>query len=184
MGLIDYLKIQSSNGMGNDNRVFIIPYDDIDTVTFDNDDTVTEITLHSNKEWTRLEADINSVIYSSSGDQSITYFSDQDLIIDFTGKSEETEKTINSIKDEINEGLVIIRLDGNHKGWISGISIPRDSYINMPWNEVSDNFSSGETIEDTEEGNKYSLTFKRSSGVKEYLLHSDIVNAFWDWKVA
>lgn len=186
MSITNYIKDCTKNVAGNNDKLYVAAYEDIAGVTFSGT-TFTDISMDSGKKFALLMADLDAVQYTSSGTAGRSYYSEQNLIARFSKKSPELETTVNDLIDQATCGLVVIRIDGNNNGWISGISPLDESIANRPYLSLTEEFDSGASIED-EEGNAYSLTFTRMSATREYDVASAVVTAllgrtaaFVDW---
>jgi hypothetical protein len=181
MALTSYAKNCTAKKAGNSNKIFLVKVGDINEITFD---TVTgeveAITMGSGKKFAELNADLHSVIYTSEGQGSTGYFSNQSLIAKFSKKTTTLEKTINELVDGVVCGLVAIRVDNNRNAWLSGMSADLQEGKSLPWDSIEDNFTSGESIEDFEEGDMYTVTLKRTSGIKEIRLENTLRDEFVD----
>lgn len=172
--LTNYLRKCVKNVAGNSDKLFVAKLGDIDSVTFDASNIVTGISMISvedvEQKFAKLMTDLDSVQYTSSGTAQRGYYSEQSLIARFSQKSKELEATVEELLDGATCGLVVIRVDGNNRIWLSGIAPDSLASATRPWMSVQEEFDSGTSIEDSEEGNRYTITFSRNSATREYLI--------------
>jgi len=173
MGISNYLRDCSKTIAGNYDKLFIANFDDISGVTFDGNE-LTAITMETDKHFGMVQADIDDLQFTSSGTASRSYFSEQQLIAKFSKKTEELEILVEDLLDGATCGLVAIRIDGNGNGWISGIAPLNKMMHNRPYLSVTEEFDSGASIEDDEEGNRYTITLSRLSATREFIIDSSV----------
>lgn len=179
MSISNYLKTCSKVVAGNYDKLFVAGIDDIEGLTFSGE-TLTAITMEGTKKFGMLEADLDNVQFTTNGTAARGYFSEQQLIARFSQKTEELEATVEELLDVVTCGLVAIRIDGNQRGWISGIAPINKMVQNRPYLSLTEEFDSGMSIEDSEEGNAYTLTFGRMSATREYALSAAMVTSLLD----
>lgn len=125
-----------------------------------------------------IEVDIDSVHFTSEGEATRGYFSEQTMIFKIAQKTTESEALIEELLSGSTAGLFVIRVDRQGKGWVSGISPTSDQFINLPWLTVADSFDSGESIESVDEGNRSTITLTRKSGTREYAIDTTETTGF------
>lgn len=171
MGVANYVKDCSEKNIpGSDHKLFVSPKPNIAGITTDVDGFVTAITMETDKKFAYWEADFDSVVYNATGEASTGFFSEQHLIAKFTRKTKALQDVVDEARAATGCGLVIIRRDGTGRYWISGIAPAAKMGANRPYHKLDTNFTSGENIQDLEDGNKYTLDFSRISGTEEYEL--------------
>ena len=177
MSISNFIKDCTKNIAGNQESLFVAPYPRVVSITLTEDEVsaieMSELVVGPPEipagKFAYLESDLDSIQYTSDGTAARGYFSEQNLIAKFSKKSKALEKTVSELTDAATCGLVAIRVDGNGKAWISGIA-PATAAGNRPYMSVQDQFDSGEGIEDSEDGNRYTITMSRMSATKEYPL--------------
>jgi len=169
MSITNYFKPCEITVPGNDNRLFIASYEDIDTYTFDGN-LLTGVTMKTDKGFAVIEADFDAVQFENTGTANRGFFSEQTLTAWFSNQKEELQVLLDELRNQTPCGLVVIRRDGNNRYWISGIAPEGKMGANRPWMSLESNFDSGQSIEDIEEGNRYELIFNRVSGTEEFFI--------------
>jgi hypothetical protein len=164
-----FAKTCSKTVPGNNYKLFVANVDDISSATFSNN-VLTAISMDGSTLFAELQADFDSVTFTSDGTATIGFYSEQSLIARFAQKTTEMEDFIDDLRDAAVCGLVAIRLDGNDRYWISGIAPLNKMGANRPYLTVETNFTSGEGISDIEAGNKYTITLGRLSATEEYMI--------------
>ncbi len=170
MSITNYFKPCEITVPGNDNRLFIASYEDIDSYTFDSDNKLTDITMKTDKGFAIIEGDFDAVQFENTGTANRGFFSEQTLTAWFSNQKQELQVLLDELRNQTACGLVVIRRDGNNRFWISGIAPEDKMGSNRPWMNLESNFNSGLSIEDIEEGNRYELIFGRVSGTEEYFV--------------
>lgn len=170
MSITNYFKPCEITVPGNDNRLFIASYSDIESYTFDGSNQLTAITMKSQKGFAVVEADFDAVQFENSGTANRGFYSEQTLTAWFSNQKAELQTLLAELRDQTPCGLVIIRRDGNNRYWISGIAPIANMGANRPWMSLESNFNSGMSIEEIEEGNRYELIFGRLSATEEYIV--------------
>ncbi len=170
MSITNYFKPCEITVPGNDNRLFIASYEDIDSYTFDVDEKLTAVTMKLNKNFAIVEGDFDAVQFENNGTANRGFFSEQTLTAWFSNQKQELQVLLDELRNQTACGLVIIRRDGNNRYWISGIAPLDKMGANRPWMNLESNFNSGLSIQDIEEGNRYELIFGRVSGTEEYFV--------------
>lgn len=186
MSISNFIKDCTKNIAGNQESLFVAPYPKVVGITL-TDDEVSAIEMSPAVvdpvvpigTFAYLESDLDSIQYTSDGTAARGYFSEQNLIAKFSKKSKALEKTVSELTDSATCGLVAIRVDGNGKAWISGIA-PATAAGNRPYMSVQDQFDSGEGIEDSEDGNRYTITMSRMSATKEYPFNAALTEDILD----
>lgn len=168
MSITNYFKPCEITIPGNDNRLFVAAYTDIDTYTFDVNNVLTAITMKTDVDFHIIEADFDAVQFENTGTANRGFFSEQTLTAWFSNQKPELQTLLQELRDQTPCGLVIIRKDGNSRYWISGIAPVDKMGANRPWLSLETNFNSGMSIDEIEEGNRYELVFGRLSGTEEY----------------
>lgn len=174
MSITKYTKTCGKTIAGNDYKIYVAPFPAISGMTFTTGSTVSGITMVAGMTFAEIQCDWDSVSYVANSTTSRGSISDQTITGKFTQKTTNLVKLINELKNDINCGLVIIIKDGNGKYWMSGYAPSTDLSANRPYNTLEANFTSGEGIEATEDGNLYTVNFKRMSGTEDYLLETAI----------
>lgn len=188
MSISNYFRDCKKVVAGNYDKLFIANKDAIASITFD-DKEVSAITMEIDKYFGIVEADIDDTAFTTEGTAEKGYYSEQELIAKFSKKTSALEAQVNEFIDGATCGLVIIRIDRQGYGWISGVADDDNYFANNPWHTVTESFNSGESIEDVDEGNRYTITFGRKSATREYKLTDALVDsltkdqdaAFVDW---
>ena len=182
----NYIKQCNKIVAGNYDKLFLAKINDIASVTFA-DNVVSAITMETGEpgpKFAYIETDLDTVSFTSNGTAERGYFSEQNLIAKFSEKTTALETALEDFLDAVTCGVVAIRIDGQGRGWISGIA-PLDKIAkNRPWMSVVEEFASGESIEDTEEGNRYTITFGRKSATREYELDEELTKSLVETKDA
>lgn len=176
MSLSNYLRKCTKTVAGNYDKVYLAKIGDIDGLTFDADE-VNGITMETGKHFVEVQADLDSVQFTAEDEATRGFFSNQELIMVFSQKSKELVALKDEISDAVTCGLVAIRIDGNNKGWLSGIAPVAKMVSNRPYLRMSANFDSGQSIEDVDEGNRYTITLGRLSATGEYPLTSSVTES-------
>lgn len=180
MSITSYAKNCTAKRAGNSNKLFLAKISQIDDITVVANE-VTDIAMDSITEFfAEVNADLHSVSYTSEGQGSTGYFSTQNLIAKFSKKTPTLEATLNELIDGVVCGLVAIRIDNNRQAWLSGIAEATTDGKSLPWNNITDSYTSGESIEDFEEGDMYTVTLTRTAGVKEIKLDDSLTTALLD----
>ena len=174
LSIASFSKACTKTVPGNYDHLFVVPYGDIDEVTW-SDNEATAITMVAAKKFADVEADLDGIQYTSSGEAQRGYMSEQNLIAKFTQKTATLEKLVSELINNSVCGLVAIRIDRNGKGWVSGIAPAVSQLKNMPYTRVTEEFDSGENMEATEEGNRYTVTLTRMSATREYPIAGALV---------
>jgi hypothetical protein len=167
LSIASFTRAATKTVAGSYDRLFVAAKKDIVTVTF-TDNAVSAIAMAANKDFADLQADLDSVQFTSNGTGGRGYFSEQTMIAKFSQKSLLMETMLSQLIAGAIAGLVIIRVDSNGNGWISGIAPAASDLRNRPYLSVTEEFNSGENIEAVDDGNRYTLTFTRKSGTREY----------------
>jgi hypothetical protein len=174
MALANYLKVCEQSVAGSDYRLYIGVANDIATQSWSSE-TLQELTMNDDPAATYfsyVEADLDGVHFTAEGEGGTGFMSEQSLILKFRKKSKTLVEFVEKLRDKLPCGLVAIRKDGHNQYWISGIAPPARVGENLYWNKVETNFDSGESVENWEEGNLYTVTLKRTSGTEEFLVSS------------
>lgn len=195
MSITNFIKSCTKNIAGNDHQLFFAPARMVTGITVTTgevsavtmSDAVTGPPAIPAGLFSVVEADLDSVQFTSDGTAAKGYYSQQNLIAKFSKKSVALEKLVAELVDAATCGIVAIRVDGNGKAWISGVAQATDGG-NRPYMSVQEQFDSGESIEDSEDGNRYTITLSRMSAVREYPLDDTLTAsviggtaAFIDW---
>jgi hypothetical protein len=167
LSIASFTRATTKTVAGNYDRLFVAKKDDIESVTFTTEE-VTAIAMEDGMDFADLEADLDSVQFTTSGEGGRGYFSEQNMIAKFSQKTLAMETLVSELINGAISGLVCIRIDRNGHGWISGIAPAESELKNMPYLKVTEAFDSGENIEAVDEGNRYTLTFTRMSATREY----------------
>ena len=188
MSITNYIKTCEKVIPGSGDKLFLAKLSNLDKITVvANECTV--IDMNSTDKFAYIQADLDSVSFTSSGTAEKGYFSEQALMAKFSKKTDALETMIEEFIDGVTCGIVAIRTDSNGKGWISGIAPLSKMAANRPYLSVSEEFASGESIEDVDDGNTYTITFGRKSATREFEIHEDMVDSlvktkdatFVDW---
>ena len=193
--LSKYTRPCGKNVPGNKSRIFIAHKRNVLSITAtagQSDASVTAITMRTasaGHQFQLIEADFDTVQFTSNGQGGTNYFRTQNII----GKFSALSKDLISLEDDLAEslpcGLVVIRCDNNGKAFISGISIPTKEGNERPWNKGTIEYDSG-TIPTDEGTQAMTLTLERMGGYGESPLNATLTNlinknsataAFIDW---
>ena len=191
MSITAYNRKNAKTISGNKASVFIAKRTWIDTITYDADLTkypeITALAMETGKTFKEIQGDIDGVMYTGEGQGGLNYFSTQTLQVKITAKSKLVEALIKELKeddgDDANE-YVIIRVDEENNAWLSGISRSDLQGAEQPWATFRDPFTSGQSVEDVDDGNKYTLTWERLSGARESLLSTALRDTILDGTAA
>lgn len=173
MSITAYVKSCDKIIAGNDNKVYLAPLDDVDSITATGGE-VSAITMNATALFIPVEADLDTVGFESSGTANRGFFSEQTLSMNFSNKSPELITLIEELRATAGCGIVAIRKNGNGDYFISGIAPVEEMGGNRPYLSIETNFNSGASIEDSEEGNMYTVSLSRMSGTEEYILDSTL----------
>ena len=171
MSLTNYFKTCEQSISGSDYRIYVGAANEIDTETW-SDELLQNLAMLGDKYFGYIEADLDGVHFTAEGEGGTGFMSEQSLVMKFRKKSLALIEFVELIRNKLPCGLVAIRKDGHNQYWISGIAPPADKGKNLHWNKVETNFDSGESVENWEEGNLFTVTLKRVSGTEEYLVSS------------
>jgi hypothetical protein len=179
MSLSNFLRNCSKSVAGNHERLFVAKFGDIAGATFTNG-VLTAISMDVDASFAVLEADLDTVQFTSTGTAGRGYFSEQNLIARFSQKTAELEIVVDELINASTCGLAAIRIDGNGRAWISGIA-PLDKMVqNRPYLSITEEFDSGASIEAVDEGNAYTLTLGRMSATREYAMDASLAGSLLD----
>jgi hypothetical protein len=178
MSISNFVKSCERNVAGNSDILLVGRSAWVSALTM-TQDKVSAITMASMQKFAYLEPDFDSVKFDSDGTSMRGYFSEQNLTSKFSKKTTALEKTISDISAFSNCGLCAIRIDNNGIGWLSGVA-PATAKGNKPYHSVQDTFDTGESIEESEEGNRYTLILNRKSATKEYELDALLTASILD----
>jgi len=162
MAIAKYLKTCGKNIPGNRKMVFLTEIANLTSVT-ETSDKVSAVTMTGGATFKRVEAEIDSVQFTSEGTFSTAGAETQNLILGFGNRSTELELLRNELIAGVACGLAAIWVDGNGKAWVGGISLATKEGIERPFNQLQSNFDSGLTPNDTDAA-KYTITLTRLSG--------------------
>lgn len=177
MSISNYFKSCTATTAGNFNKLFVVSISDITSIAVTAGE-VTAITMEMGETFAQANADIDTVVLNETTAGKTRQFVNSELTARFSNKTPELISFVNELKDGVVCGLVVIRVDNNKKVFISGIS--EDKNFSRPWDEIEATFNSGTSIEDTEEGNAYSVILRRRSITEELPLDSTIADTVLD----
>lgn len=190
MSIVSYIKDCSKEKVaGNYHKVFVGLANKVDGKTFTGDTKIlTELTMDINSKMKILEGQIDGVQRTHEGEGTRGYFTNQEIIVRFERKNPELERTVESLIKLKSCGLFLIVVDNTGQGWVSGIAPASEYFKNKPFYSINDEFDSGESVEDAEDGNVWAVTFQRNSGTREYGIEASMVESlveenadFVDW---
>jgi hypothetical protein len=190
MSITNYVKGCTKIIAGNDNKLFLLPVANMDTLAITANE-ITAIALEATADgFSIIEADLDSVGYTSTGVAARGFFSEQSLVMQFSKKSTTLMTLVDELRANAGCGIIAIRRDGAGNYFLSGYAAVDEMAGNRPYDSVQADFNSGASIEETEEGNMYIVTLSRKSATEEYLLDSilsgtidDGTAAFIEWPV-
>lgn len=131
------------------------------SVTGLNISKVTAITMAGTAKFKRIQADIDTVQWTSENQSSTTSRKTQNLVVKVSGSGKKLLALEEDLSESIPSGIVAIHVDGNGKAYISGISSSVGEGKMRPYNKVSINYDSGTTPSD-EGMASATITFTRS----------------------
>lgn len=186
MPISRYLKPCAKNVPGNRAMVFLTELDNVTSVS-ETSSRISAVTMAGVARMKRVQADIDTVQFTSEGTFAAAGGETQNLILGFGNRSTELEILRADLIAGVACGLVAVWVDNNAKCWLGGISIGTKEGKERPFNKLTSGFDSGLTI--TDEGSaKYTITLTRTSGYApiefDTALTTAILNgtaSFIDW---
>lgn len=186
MPIAKYLKTCGKNTPGNRQLVFLTEIANITSVTETNS-KISAVTMTGGATMKRIQADIDTVQFTSEGTFKTSGGETQNLIMGFGGRSTELETLRSDLIAAVPCGIAAVWVDGNGKAWLGGVTVAAKEGKERPFNQMASSFDSGLTITDDNSA-KYTLTLTRTSGhpVTEFdaTLTSAIIGGtatFIDW---
>lgn len=172
LSITSFTRAATKTVAGNYEHLYVAPLADISEITWSETNQVTAITMVAAKAFADLETDLDSVQFTTNGEGGRGYFSEQNIIAKFSQKTAAMETLVSELINGAVAGLVAIRIDRNGNGWISGVAPDSMMLRNMPYLKVTEAFDSGENIEASADGNRYTITLTRMSGTREFPIES------------
>lgn len=162
MPIAKYLKTCGKNIPGNRQVVFLTEIGNLTSIT-ETSGKASAVTMNGLAKFQRIQADIDTVQFTSEGTFKTAGGETQSLIMGFGNRSTELENLRASLIDAVPCGVAAIWVDGNGKCWLGGITVSTKEGKERPFNSLTSSFDSGLTITD-ENSAKYTLTLSRTSG--------------------
>ena len=169
MSITSYKRNCGKSAAGNAPGLYIGLYPEVKTsATFSVVDGADQISTLVMTNFKRVQTDFDSILYNAEPEANRrSYINMQTMELKISGKRTETEKLLFEIEKAIPCNLVLIRSDKNGKFWLSGLA-PATALGNRAWSRYTENFTTGESITDIDEGNSYTITLERDSVTPEY----------------
>lgn len=177
MAFSSFLKTCVKNTPGNRDEVYLCTKADITSITLTSEE-VSAITMESGKKFKRFQGELDKVQFQTSAQASTVFSEEQTLTMSFSKKTKAFNVAIygaDGVIDQVVCGLIVIRVDGNGRGWISGISPATVEGKQRPYKRAEVNFDSGMSPTE-EDGAQPQLILKRTGQSPEYPL-DDTLNA-------
>lgn len=133
-------------------------------------DTVSAITITGTTRMHELQADIDSVTFTSEGEWGQSGFDTQTLTAKFGTATPLLNASLIGLKRQMPRGLWAIYIDNNRRGWLVGLAPAADDFHNDFFRTLSVNYTTGESLENVEDGNIESIVLTRVSATNKYPL--------------
>ena len=162
MPIAKYLKACSSNTPGVRPEIYLLESSGVTSVT-ETSDEVSTVTLASATKFKRVQADLDTVQFTQSGEFKTSGGLEQSLITQFSKPSKALNILMQSVVEAVRCGAVAIIVDNNAQAWLWGASGATKDGVTRPINGVSVEMDTGVLITD-ENMQMVKMTFKRLSG--------------------
>lgn len=182
MSISKLIRNCSKNTTGLDFKIYVAPFQGIETASFSPDEELTGLTM-TGVSFVELQADWNSVSLSTEGTTARSSSHTATLTAMFSHASSNFTKSLRELQNVINCGLVIIFRNGAGKWMISGIDPAERMGGSRPYLSLTHNYTSGEGIE-AEDGNSWTLEFVKTSGEAEFYLMDEALSTEMNNKTA
>jgi hypothetical protein len=162
MAIAKYLKTCGKNVPGNRATVYLTELANVTSVA-ETSNKISTVTMAGGATMKRVQAEIDTVQFTSEGNFSTAGGETQNLILGFGNRSTDLELLRAELIAGVACGLVAVWVDNNGKCWLGGVSIAAKEGKERPFNRLASNFDSGLVMTD-EDTAKYTITLTRTSG--------------------
>lgn len=141
-------------------------------------DTVTAIA--GSDKLLELQADINTVSFTSEGEWGKSGFDTQTLAAKFSKSTPELETMVKNLKKSMTCGLFAVYVDNNKNGWLVGLAPAAEDFHNDYFRQLNVNYATGESVENVDDGNIQSIELVRMSATNKYPISSAVTSTILD----
>jgi len=181
MALANYIKTCGKNVPGIRPQIFVAPAGTI-TALAETGNEISTLTAAATT-FMRIQADIDSVQFTATGEFGTTGAYEQSLVARFSVPSTALNVLVDELTSQIGCGFEIIYIDGNARVWLTGASIATKEGGARPWNRLETNLDTG-VLPTDQDVQADTITFKRMSGVRPVALIKALADLVLDGTAA
>ena len=190
MAIAQYLQTCGKNVPGIRRELYLTEASNVSSVT-EAAGVITAVTITGGAtgNFKKVQADLDSVQFTSAGTFKTSGGSEQSLNCRFSSPSVGLTTLVESLRDAVACGAVAIYVDNNAQAWLYGASGASKEGVLRPINEVETNLDTGTLITD-EDTQAYTVMLKRLSAyepipfngtVNGYIIGGSASAAFINW---
>jgi hypothetical protein len=164
MAISEYLKTCTKNIPGVRPEVYLNAISNITALTVTGN-VITAMTVESGTTnlFQKVQADIDSVQFTSQGTFKSAGGYDQSLVMRLSKPRKEAITLTQQIRDQVVCGVAAIYVDNNAQAWLYGVNGATQEGFTRPINEVEISLDTGTLITD-EDAQAITITLKRIGG--------------------
>ena len=159
MALAKYTPACAKNTAGIRPQLYLIEANLITSVTEDSNE-ISAVTMSASNKFHRVNADFDSVQFTSEGTFGTSGASEQKLIFRLSKPTTAMHIFINSLKEAVTCGAIAIYVDANAQAWAFGISAAAKEGKSRPINKLETSFDSG-VMPNDENAQAFTITLSR-----------------------